>query len=73
MEHDRLYTAVNEPELSVGDRIVFEKVGAYTMCLTPLFIRYFPDVYVYDGQQMRKVRNAWTAEEYVQKSVWDKE
>lgn len=73
MEHDRLYTAVNEPELSVGDQIVFEKVGAYTMCLTPLFIRYFPDVYVYDGQQMRKVRNAWTAEEYVQKSLWDKE
>jgi len=73
MEHDRIFTAVDEPELCVGDQIVYEKVGAYTMCLTPLFIRYFPDVYVYDGQTMKQVRSAWTPEEYVQKSVLDEE
>ena len=69
MEHDRLFTAVDQPELSVGDQIIYEKVGAYTMCLTPLFIRYFPDVYVDDGQTMKLVRKAWTPEEYVQNSV----
>lgn len=69
MEHDRLFTAVDQPELSVGDQIIYEKVGAYTMCLTPLFIRYFPDVYVDDGLTMKLVRKAWTPEEYVQNSV----
>lgn len=73
MEHDRLFTAVDQPELSVGDQIIYEKVGAYTMCLTPLFIRYFPDVYVDDGQTMKLVRKAWTPEEYLQKSVLDEE
>lgn len=73
MEHDRLFTAVDQPELSVGDQIIYEKVGAYTMCLTPLFIRYFPDVYVDDGLTMKLVRKAWTPEEYLQNSVLDEE
>ena len=73
MEHDRLFVASGKPELRVGDQIVYEKVGAYTMCLTPLFIKYFPDVYVDDGQTMKQVRKAWTPEEYVQKSVLDEE
>lgn len=68
MEHDRLYEAVNEPELQPGDRIIYDKVGAYTMCLTPLFIRYFPDVYVQCADELIKVREAWTPEEYLQKS-----
>lgn len=68
MEHDRLFEAVNEPELQPGDRIIYDKVGAYTMCLTPLFIRYFPDVYVQRGDELVKVREAWTPEEYLQKS-----
>lgn len=67
MEHDRLYEAVDEPELLPGDRIIYEKVGAYTMCLTPLFIKYFPDVYLMDGNEFIKVRNAWKPEEYVTK------
>lgn len=71
MEHDRLFVAKDEPELCVGDRIIYEKVGAYTMCLTPLFIKYFPDVYVDDGRSLQQVRQAWTPEEYTQKSVLD--
>ena len=70
MEHDRLFTAKDEPALCVGDQIIYEKVGAYTMCLTPLFIKYFPDVYVNDGQTLQKIRNAWSPEEYVQKSIY---
>lgn len=69
MEHDRLFEAVDEPELLLGDRIVYDKVGAYTMCLTPLFIRYFPDVYVRNNGTVRKVREAWTPEEYLMKST----
>lgn len=68
MEHDRLFTAENEPALLPGDQIIYEKVGAYTMCLTPLFIKYFPDVYVEHNSIFQKVREAWTPEEFVMKS-----
>lgn len=68
MEHDRLFVINNGNELSVGDKIIYHKVGAYTMCLTPLFIKYFPDVYVNDNGVIRKVRDKWTVKEYVQNS-----
>lgn len=68
MEHDRLFTAENEPALLPGDQIIYDKVGAYTMCLTPLFIKYFPDVYVECNGRFRKVREAWTPEEFMMKS-----
>lgn len=70
MEHDRLYEAVNEPALAPGDRIIYEKVGAYTMCLTPLFIKYFPDVYVENNGLYTMVREAWKPEDYISKSVF---
>lgn len=70
MEHDRLFNAVNAPELQPGDRIVYHKVGAYTMCLTPLFIKYFPDVYLLENGNYEKVRSAWTPEQYVQNCVF---
>ena len=69
MEHDRLFTAVNEPALQPGDRIIYHKVGAYTMCLTPLFIKYFPQVYVHRDGAFSLVRQAWTPEEYLMKSI----
>lgn len=68
MEHDRLFDAFSMPEYRVGDRIVYHKVGAYTMCLSPLFIRYFPDVYVQKAGSIEKVREHWTAKEYAQKA-----
>jgi len=64
MEDDRLIILENQPALSVGDNVVFEKCGAYTMCLSPLFIRYYPDVYVKKGDGILKVRDKLTAEEY---------
>ncbi|MCR4639492.1 pyridoxal-dependent decarboxylase [Ruminococcus sp.] len=64
MEHDRLFELNDHEELMCGDKIVYDKVGAYTMCLTPLFIKYFPDVYVTDGEKITKVRNRWTHIEY---------
>ena len=69
MEHDRLFEAIEEPALLPGDRIIYDKVGAYTMCLTPLFIKYFPDVYVERDGVFIKVREAWRPEEYLMKSI----
>lgn len=69
MEHDRLFEAIQEPALRPGDRIIYEKVGAYTMCLTPLFIKYFPDVYVESGGKYTKVRSAWQAEDFISRSL----
>lgn len=69
MEHDRLFDIKDGEELLPGDRIVYHKVGAYTMCLSPLFIKWFPDVYVRDGKSISKVRNRWTESEYKSRSI----
>lgn len=69
MEVDRLFSYENGTELAEGDRIVYENVGGYTMSLNPLFIRYFPDVYIRRGGRLLKVRDRWTPEEYVQKGM----
>ena len=68
MEHDRLFEEKNGSTLQYGDQIIYDKVGAYTMCLTPLFIKYFPDVYVESNGNIKKIRSAWTPNEYVQRS-----
>lgn len=70
MECDRLFTMENLPELQTGDQIIYENVGGYTISLNPLFIQYFPAVYVRNGEQMMEVRRKWTAKEYVQGNVW---
>lgn len=64
MEHDRLFELNNEEEILPGDQIIYHKVGAYTMCLSPLFIKWFPDVYVRKGTQLKLVRSKWGTEEY---------
>lgn len=70
MENDRLFVAENKKALQVGDQISYQKVGGYTICLTPLFIRYFPNVYLEENGEYKLVREAWTPEEYSQKSVY---
>lgn len=71
MEADRLLLYRQQPELVPGDRIIYENVGGYTMSLNPLFIQYFPPVYVCNQDTMRLVRQKWTPAEYVQGSQWD--
>lgn len=73
MEVDRLFTHKNQPELVPGDRIIYENVGGYTMSLNPLFIQYFPAVYVQNGSEMTLVRRKWTPEDYVQGSILSNE
>ena len=69
LEYDRLFTIKRKPLLRVGDKILYKNVGAYTMCLTPMFIRYIPNVYAWDGKEYTLVRSKWSAKEYLQKSI----
>lgn len=74
VEGDRLMTLTDAPELELDDRIVFYKVGAYTMCLQPMFIEYLPAVYMRTAQgELRMVRRKWGALEYLQGSDWSRQ
>ena len=70
LEYDRLFTLKNKPLLSIGDRIYYRNVGAYTMCLSPMFIRYLPKIYLKTDEGCRLVREKWTAQEQVLKNVF---
>lgn len=65
LENDRLFHLENGPELHVGDRITFANTGAYTMALSPLFIRYFPRVYILAEGQYRLASEQWGAQDYL--------
>jgi len=39
------------------------------MSLNPLFIQYFPDVYIRRDGKLYKIRNRWTPKEYMQNSM----
>ncbi len=69
MERDRLFEITDELELMPGDNIIYHKMGAYTISLTPLFIKWFPDVYVQDGEQIYVARKRWESFEYRINSV----
>ena len=65
LENDRLFHLENAPALKAGDRIAFANTGAYTMALSPLFIRYFPRVYVLENGDYRLASNEWNAQDYL--------
>ncbi len=73
MESDRLMILEEKPELKTGDEIHLDKVGGYTMCLTPLFIKYFPKVYLEKEGKLSVIRDKWTPKEYLMKSELPKE
>ena len=68
MEHDRLFILKSGKELKVDDKVVYHKVGAYTMCLSPLFIKYFPTVMLNDNGRFTEIRSKWDAKAYSQYS-----
>lgn len=65
MDHDRLMVIQNEKELSVGDQIVYHRVGAYSMTFGGMFIRYYPEVYVESNLGLECVRKRINPEDYV--------
>lgn len=67
LEYDRLFTLHNAPRLEVGDRIRYNNVGAYTMTLSPQFIRLWPRVYALQANgEYEQVRRAASAEDILQ-------
>ncbi|MDE5910013.1 MAG: pyridoxal-dependent decarboxylase [Lachnospiraceae bacterium] len=69
MEYDRLFEITDGTALIPGDKIIYDTAGGYTMCLNPLFINYFPAVYVeHEDGSIFTARDAWTNEEYLQKN-----
>lgn len=69
LEYDRMFTLEHRPLLSVGDRIHYRNVGAYTMCLSPMFIRYIPNIYMKTKDGYDMVREKWTADEHIMKNI----
>ena len=69
MEHDRLFELNNEFEVMPGDQVIYHKVGAYTMCLSPLFIKWFPNVYLLDVNGIECIRKQWSVEDYRSKCL----
>ncbi|MBD5548037.1 MAG: pyridoxal-dependent decarboxylase [Lachnospiraceae bacterium] len=69
MEYDRLFKITDDISLKPGDKIIYDTAGGYTMCLNPLFINYFPAVYVeHEDGSIFTARDAWTNDEYMQKN-----
>ena len=64
MEGDRFFTVTDKP-LCEGDRIHFEKVGAYTMGISPQFIEFYPAVYAYTPDGLCEVRKKRKAKDFV--------
>lgn len=66
LENDRLFEMERQIKLDIGDVIKYYFVGAYTMCLSPLFIRYFPRVYKFENNQYILDREEWNSLDYLQ-------
>ena len=64
MDHDRLMVIENNPELSVGDHIIYHRVGNYTITFGGPFIKPYPPVYALTDTGCVLVRKAMTIEEY---------
>ena len=71
LEYDDIMTLNYQYELKEGDIIKYDKLGAYTFSLSPLFISFFPTVYSIDKSGLIKtIRIKWTSREFIQKSVF---
>jgi len=72
LENDRLFIVEKGKRLlKPRDKIWFNRVGAYTLCLTPLFIRYFPRVYLRDvDNKLSLIREEWSENEFICKSMY---
>lgn len=70
MEKDRIMKIIDQ-ELIVGDRVLYEVVGSYTMCFNSLFITYLPRVYSLITGKVEMIREKWSVGEYIQKCRWE--
>lgn len=71
LEYDRLFTIPKgERKLCNGDKIIYERVGAYTMSLSPLFIHFFPTVYLLKNNNISVIRKEWSEKDFIAKSTY---
>lgn len=71
LEYDRLFQLpVGSKRLEPGDRIIFHRVGAYTMTLSPLFIHYFPNVYLMKDNEYTLIRKEWSEKQFLEQSIY---
>ena len=70
IEKDRILVEENTNEIKQGDYILFNNVGAYSMALSPLFIQFYPAVYVEQEKKLELVRDKWSIEEYISECKW---
>lgn len=68
LEYDTFFKLEGMGKLQRGDIIRFDKVGAYTMTFSPLFISWFPTVYYTYNGNVGIARGKWTTDEVLQKS-----
>lgn len=73
MDHDRIMTIRDKPFLEIGDKIIYHRVGAYTMTFGGPFIRYFPDVYVKEKDMVLMVRKRMNVNEYFNIHYYEEE
>ncbi len=64
MEDDRFFSIENGL-VSIGDNVVFHKVGAYTMGLSPQFIEFYPAVYRVSNDKVDLIRRKVTANDFI--------
>lgn len=65
LEYDKIFEIKDSKLLEVGDKILYKSVGAYTMTLSPLFIRYFPNVYLLEEDKSYSlIRKKWSASDF---------
>lgn len=69
LEYDNIMVLEDCEEIMLNDVFCFDKLGAYTLSLSPQFISFFPAVYakMADGTH-RCVREKWNAKDYLQES-----
>lgn len=68
LEYDKFFTLLGHTELSKNDLVRFDRIGAYTITLSPLFITWFPKVFQISGNNIDTARGRWTTKELLQKS-----
>lgn len=70
IENDKLFVLADAKKIEVNDIVKYNNVGSYTMCLSPNFINYFPNVYSINEDKLKLVRTKWTANDYVKNSLF---
>ena len=71
LEYDRLFQLpVGSKKLETGDQIISHRVGAYTMTLSPLFIHYFPNVYLLKDNEYTLIRKEWSEKQFLEQSIY---